>query len=317
MNRNESIVSRRTISARDVRNFAVPTIGVIGLATSACGGGISINISPITPGISSPTPENKGLSANVPSIPTMGAPLSEKTILTPEKIANLPYFNINGAPNSVNAKDLPKWANEAQPAPGDITHKNTIGLNTEGFLAEPGVRTADDLDDIGPDDDGKSVWLTSGGHQQILTSPSAYWPLNEDGFAMITTAQAQIEFNGITAQFGRMENNGWIIFVKGLPRHNQQNTDNNVQMTISNYDPGFTMATMLPAGQYISEKFSMQNVKAVHGEYGKQIDPSGLGVDGARYASVALIDAKTGAFTVIKHDSQTGKWTLIKTNINK
>jgi hypothetical protein len=330
----ESFIYRKTITGKNIIKFAAPVGGL--LLTASCSNLVNAlttqpeqirtqqaQISDLQSTLESMSNKQP---TTTPEAPKDAAPTQEpkhtnevvnKTSQETEDM-DLPEFAISGVPESVKSSDIIHWTGneteEGQKTKGDVIHKNTIGLNTEGFLAEPGVRTFSDREDIGSGDDGKSVWLTSEHRQKLVTDPSA-WPLNEDGFAMITTAQAQVEFNGIIAQFGRIENNGWLILVRGLPRHNEQNTDANIPMKISNFDEGFTDATMLPPGQYVSQEYLEQNSDAIHGTYGKKQEPSGLGVDGARYATVAMIDAKTGAYTVVQHDSQTGQWTLIATNI--
>ncbi len=319
----ESVQDRKIITGKNIIKFAAP-VGL--LLTSSCKVVDSLisqpeqlktqqaQISDLQSTVESMSQQEQG-QATPMTTQTPGALANETINQTSQEVKNLPEFAISGVPESVKSSDIIHWTanetEEGQKAKGDVIHKNTIGLNTEGFLAEPGVRTVNTAAE-----EDASAWLITPDTQKKLTSTSPeVWPVNEDGFAMLTAAQAQLQFGDVIVQLGRTENTGLLILVRGLPRHNEQNTDANVPMTISNFDAGFATASMLPPGQYVSEDYVLQNIDAIHDTYGNKNTPSGLGVDGARYAKVFCLDLATGAFTLTRHDSQTGKWELIQTNI--
>ena len=261
-----------------------------------------------------PTPE-----PTITQTPT-STPTPESTATTePISRLNEPVVNqyegltIEGVPDQISPTQLRKWANEPQPAPGDVGHINTIGLNTEGWLAEPGVLTANSQQDCG---NNPSCWELTPGRQQILTNPDgSVWPLNEDGFALISGATMDFEVNGISVHLPRLENHGWLVVIKGMGSDGQIGTDNNLSVKISKYDPGFTLVTMLPPGQFVSEGYFLQNAAAAQGNYDGNRDPSGCGRDGCRRVSAFFVDVETGAYTVITRDNPDGRWQPVATNI--
>ena len=223
-----------------------------------------------------------------------------------ETIGNLPRFTIFGVPNQINQENLLKWT-ERPTEPGDVAHENTIGFGTQAFLAEPGVLTTDEYDKKNP-----TTWYSKDADVQKTFEQKgpSYWGAPEGGFAMFTAAAMELNFEGlegkINVQLDAEENHGWIVIVRGLSRDYQTPMDLNMQIEITDYNPGYIMGTRLPPGQWVSEDYLKQNVDAAH--------IKNCGMDGCKRVSALFIDPQ-GAYTVITQNGLNASWQLAASNI--
>ena len=240
----------------------------------------------------------------------------------------LPPFKITGVPDRVSPTDPRlRKANENaadQAAKGDVVHENITLLGTEYFTANPGVRTISHLGerdgkwsqeqydlDLKQIRDGAAYELAEDKQHLFTTGLPEYFGPLEGGFAMYTAASMQLTFGSekkpINVQLGAEENHGWIVVIKGQQRDYVTPQDLNLQVKVQDYNPGFTLGTRLPGGQFVSKDYLEQNVASMQG--------TNCGADGCFKVSVLMIDATTGAYTVIEKDGPTATWKQYKTNI--
>ena len=245
----------------------------------------------------SPTPEATAI--NTPVATTAEIQTSK------EQPVNLPFFEITGA-REVDHTQLVKWANEEKAAPGDVIHVNTIGLGTEMILAEPGVRTVDDISE-----EDASAWHISPDTQKLFEQPGpSFFGIMEGGFNMFTAAAMEITYQGVNGpiniKLGAKENHGWVVIVKGLSRDYDTPVDLNDQLKIDKYNPSFTLGTRLPPGQFVSQDYFEQNVATAH--------QKNCGMDGCFTVSAVFVDP-SGAYTVITQNGLNAPWQPVATNI--
>lgn len=250
------------------------------------------------------------------------------TLRSPEN-GVLPYFQITGVPSEVKSTDPRlRRANEdpaAQTLKGDVVHENITGLGTEYFMAHPGTRS---LTVCGVGADGKfsaeqfaTDWKQINDRVATLIGPDTQHSFTtgqpesfgaiEGGFLMIPAAYMEVDITtkigNVNLKLGGEENHSYMVIVKAKERDDSTPVDNNTQVTLKNYNPGFTTATRKGIGQFIDEKDVLDNVAAAQGQT--------CGADGCQKVTVVYIDANTGAYTVIQKAKPAATWKQYKTNI--
>ncbi len=233
----------------------------------------------------------------------------------PESKTGLASFTVETDADGEVDGSILKTANEPVPAKGDVRHTNTIGLGSEHFIAEPGVYTTSDIDS--KDIKGGSAYYLSPDVQRPFTGDDEEFPLIEGGFAMITGAGMDLDVHGQTLTRLHLEaekGHSWFVIVRGNTRDYQIDEDPNSKIIATNYNRGYVLGTILPPGQYVSQDYFLQNVESAHGQYQSK-NSINCGTDGCSRVSVVLLDASTGAYTVIGQNSVNGPWELRATNI--
>jgi len=242
-------------------------------------------------------------------VPTETPEATEKSIQQSrnEIQNNTVSFKISGVPKHVSKTSMP-MANETE-ANADVIHYNTIGLNTEGFLADPGCLTVGSLRE-----ENQCAWSTTRSDvQKVFDQPGpSYWGAPEGGFVMFTGAYMDLQFtdsngNPLEISLEPEENHNWFVIVKGKNRDYKTPGDLNNQIQINEYNPGYTTGTRIPPGQFMSQKYFKQNVATSHEE--------NCGADGCEIVSAILIDSNTGGYTVIQQQGKGEPWNLVETNI--
>lgn len=182
----------------------------------------------------------------------------------------------------------------------------------EFIAAEPGVLTTEDC--VKADESVSALCSLRPNVQKTFESnPPAFWLIGEGdpkegrAYLMLTGAQIELKLpDGVTINAERGgEDHSWLILLRGKMGDGTTPGDGNLRVEISDYDAGSTMATRLPAGQYVSADYLEQNVNAAHGKE--------CGNDGCKVVSVLAYDVETGALTVGSHSKETG-WKTEFTN---
>lgn len=250
----------------------------------------------------------------------------------PEKVNNS-LFSITGVPDSVNSSTMEKKANEAVPATGDVIHKNETLLGTEHWLAEPGNRTYSSPG-VTIDGEGKKRWSEAQAQIDLEQEQAgACWQTSEyretfthdhypfltpeGGFVVLTGAGMDLSFpdgqSPAEIHLGAREGHSWMVIMRGLPRDYQIDADKNVMIDAHNLvKPGAVNGTKLPPGQYVSEKYFLQNAATEHGKSDAAIN---CGTDGCSGLSALFFNEKDGAYTWINQAIPDAPFTLVQTNI--
>jgi DNA uptake protein ComE-like DNA-binding protein len=199
-------------------------------------------------------------------------------------------YAILGAPKAVTAPSI------------DSSYKNTIGFNTHRWVAEPGVLTADSIQDCAGN---ASCWHISPDRQYVLTDRVGEGTsVREDAWTLVSGARGMFELGSVKIQLDARDDHVWMVLVRGL---NPGPGDRNVPMWASDFDPGFTLVTHLPVGARVSENYFLENVQT-------GLSRGNCGRDGCTHVSALLFDVNNGAWVIITR-SRTTSWSLVATNL--
>lgn len=193
--------------------------------------------------------------------------------------------------------------------------KNTLGLGTEGFLAEPGGLL------VGPDFGSKSsknpwgenpagwdAMYDSGGSinpfspvtQEVFRYPGpAYQNLPEGGFIFASAGQMTAKVGNATFEFRPEEGKNYFFVVRGLYPDGKQDSDRNKTVEFSNFVPGHAEVEMYQSRfetntAFISEEQFLQKVCTSHS------GGTNCGAEGCSSLKVVFYDVNTQALTVIE-----------------
>jgi len=247
-----------------------------------------------TPQVGNPTPQS-----------TPAAPQTFK-FLWPDAGVNAGNgWSINGLPTKVDSKNV-------LVATGQF--KNTIGLGTESWLAEPGTFLA------GPDFPKSKVDAATGSieyispiTQKLIDHDGEYFHLNEDRFDLCTFGGATLEFNGAQAQFDYQGGHNYILVIRGLFPDGKQDTDRNHSILFSKVVGSHAQCMSYPQnkGGFMSEGNFQQVIELSHKNAGN------CGAEGCSKITVIFIDMNTGALTSITQANFNQPWKLEASNWKK
>lgn len=201
------------------------------------------------------------------------------------------------------------------------TFKNTIGLGTQEFLAEPGKML------VGPDypadlvaKSGGAVEYLSGLNQKSFeTSEPSAVRMTVGGFNLITLGYGDLQIvhndpdlqRNIFMHLVGHENHGYIILVRGLYEHPK--FDRNGTIWATNFEPGHNQFQILggPNGGFFSEGHFQQVTGTMHTGGGN----CGM-TTGCINRTAIFVDANTTAITILGSDNG-GPWHLLWTNYDQ
>lgn len=194
-------------------------------------------------------------------------------------------------------------------------YDNTIGKGTEMVLANPGVLK------VGPEfpEDkfkalGKSVLRYNPSNQKVLTLDSESWAINEGAFTMINGNDMTFEFAGndktkpFKVQLGGDEISHWTVIIRGLFPDSKTPSDRNRTVKVTANPAGHTMFESYPRGSYLSEAHLKQIAVDAH------TNAPNNGDAGAINFRMILIDANTGAYSIVAQKGVNGSWEALARN---
>jgi hypothetical protein len=197
--------------------------------------------------------------------------------------------------------------------------ENTIGLGTEGWLAEPGSILYGP--DVNPDlvRNNPHADYFSPITQEMFENPEAEIAINEGAFIVASARKMNVRF-----ELGDDKNkypaillNGadqhmWLLVVRGLFA-DETRDDRNVNAHFSGYKPGNAQALRYPRGAFISEGQVRQFVETGHtNRYTDVVSgsialaSSNCGDTGCLNVSIAFVDLNTRAWSVVRHNEEQG-----------
>lgn len=260
-----------------------------------------------------------------------GLPIETPTIIPtpkidrPEAVIERDGVRISGVPTRIDSGTV-------DIAKGQF--RNTLGLGTEGFIAEPGGLL------VGPDFDSKSAknpfgenpagWdamYDSGGSIKPFSSVSqevlrfagpAFQNLPEGGFVLASAGQMTARVGEATFDFRPEPGKNYFFVVRGRYADGQQDSDLNKTMEFTNYKPGHALVNMYESRDrtntaFISEGQFLQMAQTSHSS------GTNCGAEGCSRLKVVFFDVNTKALTVIEQtqgrfgDSRQG-WNLVFRN---
>ncbi|PIR58928.1 MAG: hypothetical protein COU69_02890 [Candidatus Pacebacteria bacterium CG10_big_fil_rev_8_21_14_0_10_56_10] len=187
---------------------------------------------------------------------------------------------------------------------------------TRFMVAEPGVITTDSAEEAA---DNESAHHISPDTQLQLTNPREIGhgsSVHAGAYLMVTGATMSVDLNRpdgaeVSINLPRRLGRSWMLFIRGLDGDGEKDTDYNLPVTITDYDPGFALATRLPAGAQISADYVNQNVETAHTQ--------NCGDDGCSTVDVVLYDVRTDAFSVVRNemDGDDSSWQLVDSNFSQ
>lgn len=215
--------------------------------------------------------------------------------------------SISGVPEKIDPSNI------VDVAKGSF--KNTIGLGTEAFIAEPGGLL------VGPDFGSKSAknpfgenpagWdamYDSGGNikpfspvsQEVLRyGGPAFQNLPEGGFVFASAGQMTAKVGKATFEFKAELGKNYFFIVRGRYADGKQDSDLNETIEFTNYKPGHALVDMYESRDktntaFISEGQFLQMARTSHS------GGTNCGAEGCSKLTVVFFDVNTKAVTIIK-----------------
>jgi len=209
---------------------------------------------------------------------------------------------IQGLPTSVDSGDVLQ---------ADGIFKNSIGLGSQSWLAEPGTLL------VGPDFDKQLVEAAGGAveyispiNQELIDQSGEFFHLNEDRIDFCSFGSAELEFNGVVVSLEYEEGHSWFLVVRGLFPDGNQDTDRNHTILFSEVVGSHAQCMSYPGngGGFISEGNFLQVAKLSHGDAGN------CGAEGCSGLTVVFVDLNTGAYSIIHQDNTELPWEWVASN---
>lgn len=220
-----------------------------------------------------------------------------------------PVFSVTGAPETVtmSSADLANVVTQAvMDKRGPSENLNSLGLNTQFAIADAGVYLTFDQVDA---DKNESAWLVTPDTQFGLPfAGPAQVNLAEGGFLWVTGAASTLSVGDYVVTTEAQACHSWFNVLSGKAWDHAIDTDNNVPVMVSGYNPGFVQVDRFPPGSFLSQKHLLDNAASAHVE-------KNCGSDGCTAVSVVILDLETGAWVVITQDSPTAPWRMVATNV--
>lgn len=205
---------------------------------------------------------------------------------------------------------------------------NSLGLGSEGFIAEPGVMMIDypvcsapqvDVDNF--TDTVLSFWAkkvkeangaigcTDTSNQALFTTRESFINLPEGGWVVATVNGTSFEIGDATFTIdGRPAHNA-ILIVRGQYGDQQMDTDRNQTIRFFDYTPGHGMATRYPLGGFVSENHFLQLAAS-----SASSNTTNCGDGGCSTLTAVMYDVNTGALTVLYRPSPTAPFEEVYRN---
>jgi len=248
------------------------------------------------------------------------------TTAKPEIGVNVGSVTFVGTPENVDSKNV----DQANHAP----FKNKIGLGSQMILGEPGgLLVGPDFgftgreNPYGANPGGWKTMYESGGSikpfspvsQEVLHyNGPAYQNLPEGGFMVASAGQMDIKIGDVEINMPFVQDNNYLLFIRGSFGDMKQNTDKNETAEITNYKPGHALVEMYESGDktntaFVSEGQFIQMAETSHS------GGTNLGDGGASKLTAVFFDINTRAYTVLQQDLGRNKdasknWKLVGSN---
>ncbi len=149
--------------------------------------------------------------------------------------------------------------------------KNTVGLGTEAFIAEPGgllvgpdFETKSKLNPYGENPAGWEAMYKAGGSikpfsavsQEVIRWPGeAHQNLPEGGFVFISAGQMTVEIGDVKLKMPYKKGHNYFFVSRGIYADNKQDTDENRSVKLTEYKPGFVEVTMYESREKTNTAF--------------------------------------------------------------
>jgi len=291
-------------------------LGVFALTRATC--------APAPGALPTETPIPPGANAIAPGAPKPLDVTPSPTHFTLEKatsaeLKNYGTVKVSGVPSSVPVSEL-NMPNNGPDRNGD-DHKNPIGA--EAFLlADPGTYSWDGRNltpSIDRDINSGVCTISSApdvGHN-FSTGKTDSAPLVEGTSTLITGARGKFKIlarngNTITLDLKAVPNHMYALVIKALDRDHStpedKNTPHGVTVIENSYDRTYLNSTRLGDGQFSSAGYVLDQIRTA-------TTRNSSGADGSRFHTMVLVDANTGAVSVLVQEGADGQWKLEKTNI--
>lgn len=263
---------------------------------------------------------------NQPGITPVPAETNTPAEVAVENEVKVGSVSFIGTPDSVDPKNVDK--SDHKP----FSHK--IGLGSEMVLGEPGgLLVGPDFgftgkeNPYGANPEGWNTMYKSEGHinpfspvtQEVLRyAGPAYQNLPEGGFMMSSAGQMDVKIGDFAIKMPSLPNNNYLLFVRGKFGDMKQNTDGNMTVEITNYQPGHALVGMYESGDkagtaFVSEGQFIQMAETSHS------GGTNKGDGGASSLTAVFFDVNTGAYTVLQQElgrnqDASGNWKLVGSN---
>lgn len=225
-----------------------------------------------------------------------------------------PGYSISGVPDKAENVLVTEC-----PDPYGNCFKNTTGLGSQGWFAEPGSIL------YGPDESADIVKGNPHGDyfnpitQVMLVFPEADISIGEGAFIFATAREMTVKMRDVTVKLDGADQHIWFLVVRGLFADNT-NDDRNVTAHFSGYVVGHAQVMRHPAGAFISEEQFLQMVETGHTNHYTSVGGEAVAVSsrncgdtGCNNDSFMLVDLNTGAYTVLNH-TEGGDWQFVASN---
>jgi hypothetical protein len=189
--------------------------------------------------------------------------------------------------------------------------KNTVGLGSQSWIAEPGTKL------VGPDypadkakAEGGSTEYFSPINQKLIDESGEDFHLNEDRIDFCSFGGAKLEFNGVQAVFDYKPGHNYFLIIRGLFPDGKQDTDRNHTILFSEVVGSHAQCMSFPGngGGFISEGEFLQTAELSHN------DAMDCGAEGCSGLTVVFVDLNTGALSVINQAQLGQPWTFVSSN---
>lgn len=289
-------------------------MGILSLGQAVSAYFIDVRISELSEEMTAPTEMADLDSTAVPTVPTVEStvpPAAESG-----EAVSLVYqeggFVVMGAPASVTMpQGAARLVTPAEMANrialfGPSANLNSLGLNTQICVGDAGTYLTYDQNDAESND---SAWLITPDTQYILSSQApAYANLVEGGSLWVTAYEDTVRVAQYTIGVQGREGHDWFVILCNKDWDHLIDTDLNLSVEISNYNPGFVQVDRFPPGAFLSQQHLLENVASAHVQ-------KNCGSDGCSSVSVLVLDLKTGGWTVINQPAPGAEWHQVATNV--
>lgn len=205
-------------------------------------------------------------------------------------------FTIVGAPEEV---EMP---------PHDVARDFRIGMGTEYFISEPGGLTSDP-GDLECRANPVCWWISPDNQFKLTDRESEVVDLREDAWVFMTFAGGTLEIEGTVITLEKLPLHNWVVVLRGQA---PGDGDRNVDVVVTDYDPGFALATNVPVSARLSEDYFDQNVANTYDLAGQ---PTDVCAGGCESNSALFYSVQNGGWVVIHQDGYGAPWELVDTNV--
>lgn len=182
---------------------------------------------------------------------------------------------------------------------------NTIGLGTQSWLAEKGMLlVGPEFEQAKIDAAGGAIERISPINQKLIDESGEAFHLNEDRIDFCSFGAANLEFNGIMAEFEHSEGHNWFLIIRGLFADGLQDTDRNHTILFHEVVGSHAQCMSYPGngGGFVSEGNFEQTTALSHQNAGD------CGAEGCSKLTVVLVDLNTGALSVVTQANLDKPW---------